>query len=88
MTFMLKTAGMAFALTVVAGQAFAKAHDQGVADGDFPEQGTAAVVESIEGPGVSRNFNERQRGEVASTNQDENRVEPVEQPGQQNQEPD
>ena len=88
MTFTMKTAGMAIVLSVAASSAFSKAHDQGVADGDFPEQGTAAVVESIDGPGVSRNFNEGQRGQVASGNGGDNRVVPVERPGQQNQEPD
>lgn len=87
MTFTMKTAGMAVVLSLAAGSAFSKAHDQGVADGDFPES-TSAVVESIEGPGVSPLFNGGQRGEVASGNGSDNRVVPVERPGQQNQEPD
>lgn len=91
MIFTMKTAGMAVVLSLAAGSAFSKAHDQGVADGKFPES-TSAVVESIEGPGVSRNFNKGRRGEAASGNGGDNRVEPVERPGQQsgrgNNEPD
>ncbi len=84
MTFS-KLAAAAVALTLMAGgtsAVFAKAHDQGVADGDFPDVGTAEVVESIEGPGISLSQNGGQRGDTASTNGGDNRVEPVDQPGQ------
>lgn len=65
-----------FAIAVSTGAALAKAHDQGVADGSFPES-TSDVVESIEGPGISAVVGKGQRGESASTNKGGNRVEPV-----------
>ena len=55
---------------------FAKAHDQGVADGSAPES-TSAVVQSIEGPGVSALVSGGQRGAGASANGGDNRVNPV-----------
>lgn len=64
------------AVAVTTGTAFAKAHDQGVADGSFPES-TSEVVESIEGPGISAVVGKGQRGEGASDNKGGNRVEPV-----------
>lgn len=64
------------AVVVSTGTAFAKAHDQGVADGSFPES-TSDVVQSIEGPGISAVVGDGQRGEGASTNKGDNRVEPV-----------
>ena len=66
----------ALALTLTTGTAFAKAHDQGVADGSFPDS-TSDVVQSIEGPGVSSVVGKGQRGGAASENQGDNRVEPV-----------
>ena len=39
------------AVALSTGSAFAKAHDQGVADGSFPES-TSDVVRSIDGPGI------------------------------------
>ena len=56
--------------------ALAKAHDQGAADGSSPPS-TSDVVDSIPGPGVSSLFNGGQRGEAASGNKGDNRVEPV-----------
>ena len=64
------------ALSVSGAAAFAKAHDQGVADGSFPES-TSDTVRSIEGPGVSAVVGKGQRGAGASANKGDNRVEPV-----------
>lgn len=64
------------AVVLTAGTAFAKAHDQGVADGSFPES-TSDVVESIEGPGISSVVGNGQRGSAASENKGDNRVEPT-----------
>ncbi len=64
------------AIAVSTGGAFAKAHDQGVADGSFPES-TSDVVESIDGPGISSVVSGGARGAGASANQGDNRVEPV-----------
>lgn len=64
------------AVVISTGTAFAKAHDQGVADGSFPES-TSDVVQSIEGPGISAAVGDGQRGQAASTNKGDNRVEPV-----------
>lgn len=64
------------ALAMTTGTAFAKAHDQGVADGSFPES-TSDVVESIEGPGISSVVGKGQRGAAASENKGDNRVKPV-----------
>lgn len=64
------------AIGVTAGSAYAKAHDQGVADGSFPES-TADVVDSIEGPGISGAVGGGQRGEAASGNKGDNAVDPV-----------
>ena len=64
------------AVAVSTGAAFAKAHDQGVADGSFPDS-TSDVVDSIEGPGISSVVSGGARGDGASTNKGGNRVEPV-----------
>ena len=64
------------AVALSAGTAFAKAHDQGVADGSFPES-TSDVVESVEGPGISSVVGKGQRGAAASDNKGDNGVEPV-----------
>lgn len=64
------------AIALSAGSAFAKAHDQGVADGSFPDS-TSDVVDSIEGPGISSVVGNGQRGGAASENKGDNRVEPV-----------
>ena len=54
MTFTFKTAATALALTMVlgSGSAFAKAHDQGVADGDisFPDGTGAAELIDVRQP--------------------------------------
>jgi len=70
----LTIAILAFALS--SGTAFAKAHDQGVADGSFPES-TSDVVQSIEGPGIKAVVSGGARGQSASDNKGDNRVEPV-----------
>ncbi|HSF96575.1 MAG TPA: hypothetical protein VLA52_16235 [Thermohalobaculum sp.] len=80
MKFTLKTAASAVALTMImgTGSAFAKAHDQGVADGEpleFPG-GTGAFVQTLD-QGVSSLQNGGQRGDTASANGGDNRVEPV-----------
>ena len=64
------------AIAISTGDALAKAHDQGVADGSFPES-TSDVVESIEGPGISAAVSKGARGAGASANQGDNAVEPV-----------
>ena len=64
------------AVAVSSGSAFAKAHDQGVADGSFPES-TSDVVQSIEGPGIKSAVSGGARGGAASENKGGNRVEPV-----------
>ena len=56
---------------------FAKAHDQGVADGEATPDNTGAFVQDLGGNGVSDLFNGGQRGEAASGNGGDNRVEPV-----------
>ncbi|MDH3667642.1 MAG: hypothetical protein OEN23_12000 [Paracoccaceae bacterium] len=86
---MIKTTASAVVLTMLAGSsaAFAKAHDQGVADGtplDFPG-GTGAFVQTLD-KGISSLQNNGQRGDTASANGGDNRVEPV--VGNGNNEPD
>ncbi len=79
MTFTFKTAATAIALSLVlgSGSAFAKAHDQGVADGDisFPD-GTGAAVQTLD-RGVSTLVSGGLRGAAASAAGGGNRVEPV-----------
>lgn len=85
MTFTSKTAATAIALTLVLGSAsaaFAKAHDQGVADGDFPAISTGELVQSNGVPGISAGVNQGQRGGLASGNGGDNRVDPVVDNGQ------
>ena len=86
-SFKLTAATVALGIAMGTGAAFSKAHDQGVADGEFPES-TSAVVSSIDGPGISAVVGDGQRGDAASANQDGNRVVPVDQPGQATQLPD
>jgi hypothetical protein len=79
MKFPLKTAASAIAVTMVLGgasAAFAKAHDQGVADGEPFPSNTGAFVQTLES-GVSSLQNDGQRGDTASGNGGDNRVEPV-----------
>ena len=57
--------------------AFAKAHDQGQADGAFPEVSTGEVVQSNGIPGISSLVNGGGRGDAASGNGGDNGVEPV-----------
>ena len=80
MTFDLKTpvAAMTVALALGAsGGAFAKAHDQGVADGDFPSIGTGELIQSLDSQGVSQIQNDGQRGDTASATGGDNAVDPV-----------
>jgi len=76
MTFTFKTAATAIALSLVlgSGSAFAKAHDQGVADGDF-DPGTQDGAAIGEG-GVSAG-QIGTRGDTASRLGSDNTVEPV-----------
>ena len=70
----------ALALTLALGaapSAFAKAHDQGVADGLPTPDNTGETVQNNGIPGISETVNEGTRGEAASENRGENRVEPV-----------
>lgn len=64
------------AVALSTGTAFAKAHDQGVADGSFPDS-TSGTVSSIEGPGISSVVGGGQRGNAASDNKSDNAVDPV-----------
>ncbi len=84
MTFKNKIAALAIPLTMVLGAsgAFAKAHDQGVADGVIITDNTGAFVQSLPFNGVSVLVNDGARGAGASTSQGDNRTEPVDQPGQ------
>jgi hypothetical protein len=80
MRFTLKTAASAIAITMLvgSGSAFAKAHDQGVADGsplDFPG-GTGAFVQTLD-KGVSSGQNNGTRGGISSEAKGDNRVVPV-----------
>ena len=79
MTFTFKTTATALALTMVlgSGSAFAKAHDQGVADGFATPDNTGAFIQSLGGNGVSGGQNGGQRGDTASANGSDNRTVPV-----------
>ncbi len=84
MTFKNKIAALAIPLTMVLGAsaAFAKAHDQGVADGMDTPPNTGAFVQNLDGEGVSMGVSNGLRGDGASGSQGDNRTEPVDQPGQ------
>ena len=57
---------------------FAKAHDQGVADGmETPDNTGFHVQNVVEGPGISQTLNGGRRGDLASGRGGENRVQPV-----------
>ncbi len=84
-TLKITASALALTLALGTGSAFAKAHDQGVADGDFPEISTGDVVKSLGGRGVSSVVGNGARGDAASANGGDNRVVPVERPGQINQ---
>ncbi len=88
MAFKSKIAALAIPLTMVLGAsgAFAKAHDQGVADGMAPDD-TSAFIQTLGGEGVSTIVNDGERGTGDSGDGGDNRVTPVDQPGQ-NKEPD
>lgn len=77
MTFNRMTAVAAILLTTLGASsaAFAKAHDQGVADGS-PNDGTGAFVQSLD-QGVSSVVSDGARGEGASANGGDNRIDPV-----------
>ena len=88
MTFTSKMAATAIALTLALGggsAAFAKAHDQGIADGINASGGFAGSQQGgtgVGGPGgVSSGQNGQNgnpsRGDIASGNGSENAVEPV-----------
>lgn len=70
----LTTTVLAFAL--MSGVAFAKAHDQGAADGTSPDS-TSETVSSIEGPGISSVTSKGARGAQASGRGSDNAVDPV-----------
>ena len=57
--------------------AFAKAHDQGVADGTFPESTSDVIQTGISGPGVSLFVNGGTRGDAASDPEAVNAIDPV-----------
>jgi len=79
MTFTFKTAATAIALSLVlsSGSAFAKAHDQGVADGDFLAGDSAGGVSPAGGAVVSGLVSGGARGAGASAAGSDNAVEPV-----------
>ena len=80
MTFIRNTAATAIALGLMLGgssAAFAKAHDQGVADGLDTPDSTSAFIQTLQGPGVSMGIKNGQRGTGASTAGGDNAVEPV-----------
>lgn len=82
MTTIKTLAAVAFAASTLAGaEAFAKAHDQGVADGTQPPS-TSGVVADIPGPGISSVVGGGQRGDAASAAGGDNAVSPVDRPGQ------
>ena len=84
MTFKNKIAALVIPLTMVLGAsgAFAKAHDQGVADGEATPANTGAFIQGLGGEGVSALVNGGARGNGASASQGGNRTVPVDQPGQ------
>lgn len=84
-SFKLTAATVVLGIAMGTGAAFSKAHDQGVADGEFPES-TSGFIAGLEGPGVSAAVADR--GDTAKGNQGDNRVDPVDQPGQAAQLPD
>ena len=57
--------------------AFAKAHDQGIADGFATPDSTSGEIQSLGGQGVSSVVNNGARGFGASTNGGDNAVDPV-----------
>ena len=79
MNYTIKTVASAIVLSMVmgSGSALAKAHDQGVADGEiaFPD-GTGAAVQTLD-QGVSGGVANGVRGGAASADGGGNRVEPV-----------
>ena len=79
MNYTIKTVASAIVLSMVmgSGSALAKAHDQGVADGDieFPG-GTGAAVQTLD-QGVSGVVANGARGGAASADGGDNRLEPV-----------
>lgn len=79
MTFTFKTAATAIALSLVlsTGPAFAKAHDQGVADGFATPDNTGAFIQGLGGNGVSGGQIDGQRGDTASANGSDNKIVPV-----------
>ena len=66
----------AVALVLTSGFAFAKAHDQGAADGTAPDS-TSETVSSIDGPGISSVTSGGARGDQASGSGSDNAVDPV-----------
>jgi hypothetical protein len=90
MKFTLAIAASALALTMAlgSGPAFAKAHDQGVADGEATPDNTGAFVQSLGGNGVSGVVNKGARGDGASAAGGDNRTTPIDRPGQNKFEPD
>lgn len=79
MTMKLKTATAAFVFAVALGSGssvFAKAHDQGVADGEATPDNTGALVQTLD-RGVSSLVNNGARGAGASAAGSDNSVDPV-----------
>ena len=75
-----KTLGSALVAALIAGTgaAFAKAHDQGVADGfATPEPTTGAFIQSLDENGVGFIQNKGKRGDISSAAKGDGRVEPV-----------
>lgn len=69
----------AIAVALGTGGAFAKAHDQGAADGTQagPGPGSGVLIQSLGGNGISAGVNKGTRGAGASAAGSDNSVDPV-----------
>ena len=78
MVTIVKTLGSALAATLIAGTgaAFAKGHDQGVADGFQPFPNTGFNIQTRDN-GLSLPQIDGQRGDIQSAAKGDTRVEPV-----------
>ena len=78
MTFKIKSTATAVALTLLLGSsaAFAKMHDQGIADGEGTPDNTGALIQTLEA-GVSSLVNDGARGDAAPTAGGDNAVDPI-----------
>jgi hypothetical protein len=79
MKFASIAAAAALATALGTAGAFAKAHDQGQADGTQagPGPGSGVLIQSLGGNGISAGVNKGARGDGASAAGSDNSVEPV-----------